>query len=277
MKVLVTGACGYIGTGVVKQLMNDGHTVVAADFRITDMDESVIKKECDLFSVENPYIYFERPDAIVHLAWRDGFRHASTNHLKDLPKHYEFIKSLVEAGIAQVNIMGSMHEVGFFEGAIKERTPCNPQSLYGISKNALRNAIQLLTKENKTIFQWIRGYYIVGNTSAGCSVFSKLAQAAMNGQENFPFTTGRNQYDFIDYSEFCEQVAAVVGQRQINGIIECCSGYPMSLKERMEEFIKENGYSIQLDYGAFPDRPYDSKAVWGDNSKIMRIMQDKKK
>ena len=40
----------------------------------------------------------------------------------------------------------------------------------------------------------------------------------------------------------------------------------------MEQFIKENGYHIKLQYGAFPDRPYDSKAVWGDVQKIESIM-----
>ena len=168
--------------------------------------------------------------------------------------------------------MGSMHEIGFFEGAINESTPCNPQSLYGISKNALRNAVELLAKANGIVFQWTRGYYIVGNTTAGCSVFSKLVDATHKGNETFPFTTGMNQFDFIDYKIFCNQIASVVEQHEINGIIECCSGYPMTLKERMEQFIKENGYEIRLDYGTFPDRPYDSKAVWGNDFKIKQIM-----
>ena len=39
-------------------------------------------------------------------------------------------------------------------------------------------------------------------------------------------------------------------------------------------FIKENNYNIKLNYGAFPDRPYDSLAVWGDNTKILQIMKE---
>ena len=275
MKVLVTGANGYIGTGAVNQLLEDGCEVVATDLGINQINSNAICKKCDLFSVENPFEFFGHPDAIVHLAWRDGFKHASENHLNDLPRHYEFLRKLIDEGIKQVCIMGSMHEIGFFEGAIKETTPCNPQSLYGISKNAIRNAVKLAATNKNTIFQWTRGYYIVGNAHAGCSVFSKLAQAAENGQEKFPFTSGLNQYDFLDYQEFCKQIAATVQQREVNGIIECCSGYPMSLRDRMEQFICDNGYSICLDYGAFPDRPYDSKAVWGDNSKIAKIMKSK--
>lgn len=171
--------------------------------------------------------------------------------------------------------MGSMHEIGFYEGSINENTPTNPQSLYGISKNALRQAIEVDTKENDILFQWIRGFYIVGNAKSGCSIFSKLAQAASEGKEYFPFTSGENQYDFLDYNDFCYQVAKVTEQDEINGIINCCSGKPVTLANRVERFIKENGYNIKLQYGAFPDRPYDSKAVWGDDQKIRKILTEK--
>ena len=70
------------------------------------------------------------------------------------------------------------------------------------------------------------------------------------------------------------QVAKTVCQDKINGIINICSGKPEKLADRVERFIKENNYNIKLIYGAFPDRPYDSKAVWGDNSKINRIMEN---
>lgn len=273
MKILVTGANGYIGSGVVKQLVQDGVKVMATDFTLHDLLDGVEYKEADLFTIENPFEYFGSPDVVLHLAWRDGFVHNSPNHLGDLPNHYLFIKKLIESGIKQICVMGSMHEVGFYEGSIDENTPTNPQSLYGISKNALRNAVKLAAATDATIFQWIRGFYIVGNTSTGCSIFSKIVQAAENGKTEFPFTKGVNQYDFIDYDEFCLQVASVVEQNNINGIVNCCSGTPMRLAERVENFIKENNYSIKLKYGAFPDRPYDSKAIWGNNRKIAEIME----
>ena len=37
--------------------------------------------------------------------------------------------------------------------------------------------------------------------------------------------------------------------------------------------IQENHYKIRLAYGTFPDRPYDSKAVWGDDTKIRQILK----
>ena len=273
MKILVTGANGYLGQGVVKHLLDHGHHVVAADFNVDHVDDRSDRKACDLFSITNdPYEYFKEPDVLLHLAWRDGFVHYSDAHINDMPKHYNFIKAFAESKVSKIVVMGSMHEIGFFEGSINESTPCNPTTPYGIAKNALRELTAMFCKQKDKRFQWLRGYYIVGNSKFGSSIFSKITAAVEDGKTEFPFTMGLNQFDFIDYEDFCEQVARAVAQDEVDGIINICTGRPEKLADRVERFIKENGYNITLNYGAFPDRPYDSKAVWGDNSKIQTIM-----
>lgn len=271
MRILVTGANGYLGKGVVSQLINEGNEVIATDLSTNYIDDRALSVEADIFNVNNPFEFFSKPDVLLHMAWRDGFVHNSFNHVGDLPKHYSFIEKMIESGVKKVCVMGSMHEIGFFEGSINENTPCNPQSLYGISKDALRRMVELKCKDKNISFQWLRGFYIVGNTIDGCSIFSKIVQAVNDNKKTFPFTMGINQFDFLDYYEFCCQVRDCVIQDEINGIINICSGQPMKLADRVEKFIKENHFDIQLEYGAFPDRPYDSKAVWGDNFKIQMI------
>lgn len=274
LKILVTGANGYLGQGIVRSILNNGHCVVATDFNTQFVDERAERIACNLFEVDNPYSFFGEPDVLLHLAWRDGFVHYSSAHIDDLPKHYAFIKKMVDGGIQQVAVMGSMHEIGFFEGSINESTPCHPTTPYGIAKNALRDLTQMICKQKNIVFQWLRGYYIVGNSKFGSSIFSKITAAVDEGKTEFPFTLGQNQYDFIDYPDFCAQVAAVVGQKNEQGIINICSGKPEKLADRVERFIKENDYRIKLQYGAFPDRPYDSKAVWGNDTKIRKIMEN---
>ena len=276
MKILVTGANGYLGLGIVKQLLNDGNEVVAADRFVDSIDERAAKIECDLFSIENPYEYFGKPDIVLHLAWRDGFIHNADSHINDLPLHHQFLSKIFKSDVKYVAAMGSMHEVGFYEGSINENSPCNPMSLYGIAKNALRLDIEYMARTYGKNYQWLRGYYIIGNTSYGSSIFSKLFRACEDGKKEFPFTMGLNQFDFINYDEFCLQVAAAVEQNKINGIINICSGRPEKLSDRVERFIQENGFSIKLKYCAYPDRPYDSKAVWGDNTKIEDILAERK-
>ena len=273
MKILVTGANGYLGQGIVKHILDSGNDVIAADFAVDHIDERADRRICDLFSIDDPFYYFGKPDVLLHLAWRDGFVHYSDTHIDDLPKHYAFIKTFADSNVKMISAMGSMHEIGFFEGSIKEDTPCNPITPYGIAKNCLRQLTEVLCKQKNKKFMWLRGFYIVGNSKYGSSIFSKITAAEAEKKMEFPFTFGQNQFDFIDYEDFCEQVARSISQDTVLGVINICSGYPEKLADRVERFINENGYKIKLKYGAFPDRPYDSKAIWGDGRKIEEIMK----
>jgi dTDP-6-deoxy-L-talose 4-dehydrogenase (NAD+) len=273
LKILVTGANGYLGQGIVKRLLDDGVEVIATDICTNNIDDRALTKKCNLFTINDPYHYFGNPEVLLHLAWDNGFIHNAPSHIIELSKHYSFLKTMIDSGISRVAVMGSMHEIGFYEGSISESTPANPMSLYGVGKNALRNITQILCLEKRIPYQWLRGFYIVGNSEFGSSIFSKITAAEKSGEERFPFTSGQNQCDFLDYSIFCEQVAATVEQGTICGIINICSGKPEKLADRVERFIIENHYKIKLDYCRFPDRLYDSKAIWGDDSNIRKIMQ----
>jgi len=272
MRILVTGAAGYLGRGTVSALCDMGAEVVAVDFNTDCVDSRAERINCNLFEIANPYEHFGKPDVLLHMAWRDGFVHNSDAHIDDLPKHTRLIKDFARPE-CRICAIGTMHEIGFFEGAIDENTPCKPMSMYGIAKNALREGTALICKQAEADFQWLRGYYIVGTSKAGNSIFAKIVAAAEEGKKEFPFTTGVNMYDFLDYEEFCRQVAATAMQSKVTGIINICSGKPERLCDRVERFISDNSFDIKLKYGAFPDRPYDSKAVWGNGDKIAQIMK----
>ena len=53
MKILITGANGYLGSGIVKKLLDNGCDVIAADFDLSNVDNRAQKMKCNLFEIKN--------------------------------------------------------------------------------------------------------------------------------------------------------------------------------------------------------------------------------
>ena len=72
MRVLVTGGAGFIGTNLIKRLLNDGHKVVSLDNYTTGKKENEQKGcqyfDVDLVQTDNYDFFMDKPDVIYHLA-----------------------------------------------------------------------------------------------------------------------------------------------------------------------------------------------------------------
>ena len=274
-RVLVTGGGGYVGRHVIASLLarRDEVLLIAPDN--TGVDPRVTHIAAD-FRDALPMLNGRMPDSCIHLAWRDGFRHFADSHMSNLSAHYDFLVGLADAGLTSLTVLGSVHEIGYWEGPVDGRTPVEPKSLYGVAKNALRQALAARLESNPIDFRWIRAFYIMGDDATNQSIFAKILQWEAEGRTTFPFTSGSNQYDFIEVGELAHQIVAADNQTAVVGIINCCTGKPESLRSRVERFISENGLKITPEYGAFPDRPYDSPAIWGDTTNIRKILSNEK-
>ena len=273
MKVAVTGANGYIGSHVVNELLKRGHTVIAADMADNNINKQATVVLANIFETSDVFQLLGCPDAVIHMAWRNGFNHNNDSHIIDLPKHWAFTKQLIDTGCKSLTVMGTMHEIGYHIGEINENTPCNPMSLYGISKNSLRQMLLTYTADKDISLKWLRAFYVTGDDTKNKSIFAKILEMAAAGQKTFPFTTGVDQYDFTDINTLSQYIAAAATQNNTSGIINVCSGNPIALKDKVEEFIKNNKLDIRPEYGAFPSRKYDSPCTYGNTDKINKIMQ----
>lgn len=278
-KVLITGANGYIGHHVVQKAIEKQLDVSVVDIKFNEKQDGVTYYTDDILqdaSAPDLYKRLGSPDVIIHMAWQDGFNHNADSHMLKLPQHYRFIKNMVDSGCPSIAVMGSMHEVGYHEGEINADTPCNPMSLYGIAKNALRQSVMTYCDNKDVSLKWLRGFYITGDDAHNKSIFAKILEMASNGQKSFPFTSGLNKYDFIEVDRLATYIVEAATQNDVNGIINVCSGKPVALKDKVDEFIKAKHLDIKPEYGAYPSRKYDSPAVWGNADLINQIMKKSK-
>lgn len=276
--VVVTGAAGYVGRHVVRAVADLGFMPVAVvrPGRGGDLDERARIVEADVLAPGFDLATAVNDDtaSFIHLAWQDGFVHNAPSHLTHLSAHFSLLNAVADAGVPRIAALGTMHEVGYWSGAITAETPTNPRSLYGIAKDALRRSTQI-SLAGRAELAWLRCYYIYGDDRRNNSIFARLLEAVDEGKSTMPFTTGANKYDFIHVAQLADQIAVAAVAPGVTGVINCCTGTPVSLADRVEAFIADNELPIALEYGAFPDRPYDSPAVWGDATRIRQIMDVK--
>jgi nucleoside-diphosphate-sugar epimerase len=246
--IIVTGAGGYIGRHAVTALLDRGHRVTAV---LRPGARSTVDSRADLLWADVLADTFEvaslaetPPTALIHLAWQDGFDHNADSHMSLLSAHFGFLRDAATWGVRRISVLGTMHEVGYWEGAIEADTPTNPTTLYGVAKDALRRSL-FIALDTEVTLQWLRCYYILGDDRNNRSIFTRLLEAEDAHKTTFPFTSGQNQYDFIDVGELGNQIAAVASQDELRGVINCSSGTPVPLGTRVEEFIASHG----LPYG----------------------------
>ena len=150
--VVITGASGYIGSHVVKKMLQypNEFSVIAAGRSNEGLPSGIKNIPLDILKdayKSELYEYLGKPEICIHLAWRNGFQHNATTHIEDLSNHFAFIKNLADSGTRQFIVAGSFREYGSVNGMVSQDVIVEPENLYTLSKLTLKKALEIYFKD----------------------------------------------------------------------------------------------------------------------------------
>jgi nucleoside-diphosphate-sugar epimerase len=281
MRVLVTGAGGFVGRHVVPFLLKRGCEVVLSGRRplstaaFPENRVSFIAHDIYESTTDNLYDKFGRPDVLIHLAWGALSDFKSPAHVdRELPAHSRFLTQLISEGLRSLTVTGTCLEYGLQEGELKESLPALPSTPYGIAKNTLREYLERLALQHPFELKWVRLFYMYGNGQNPKSLLSQLDAALDSGAQVFNMSRGEQWRDYMPVESVAENVVIFALQRKINGLINCCSNKPISIRQLVEEHLKKRNKTITLNLGHYPYPDYEPFRFWGNNQKQQSILHN---
>jgi nucleoside-diphosphate-sugar epimerase len=282
-KILVTGATGFIGNYVVSDLLQQGFSVIASsgnEEKATRADwfSRSIFIPFDFKSFEPAVDYFEffhRPDLMIHLAWEGLPNYKSSFHVEEnLPFQKNFLANLVKNGLSDLTVTGTCLEYGMQEGRLKEDMPALPSNAYAIAKNELRKFLETFQQEYSFSLKWVRLFYLYGKGQNPNSLVSQLDEAIARGDKVFNMSGGEQVRDYLPVERVAEYLVKIALQDKVNGIINCCSGEPVSVKEFVKKYLNKINKDVSLNLGHYPYTDYEPMQFWGDNNKLKSILNN---
>lgn len=275
MKVLVTGATGFVGRHLVAALLSEGIAVRAVARRLELARELPWFDQVEFLAVDvhaaslQIDALVEGVDAVAHLAWPGLPNYQALFHFeRNLPADYAFLKRVVEAGVQQVLVTGTCFEYGLQNGQLSEQCPAQPNTAYGLAKHTLRLFLENLQREQPFTLQWARLFYLHGPGQAPNSLLASLDRAIDAGDEQFNMSAGEQLRDYLEIEEAAGLLLGVLKQRTFSGVINCCSGKPVSVRTLVEQRVRQRHSAITLNLGHYPYSHHEPMAFWGSTERL---------
>ena len=155
MKILVTGATGFIGFYIVQELIKNNYNIIASGLRLEQSISplwlgKVNYIQADLNETRKDWFsHFAKPDLLIHLSWQGLPNYKDKIHTSlNLPNNYIFIRNMIENGLKKIVVIGTCLEYGMKSGELIENLDTKPTISYAIAKDKLRSQLENLQQIN---------------------------------------------------------------------------------------------------------------------------------
>lgn len=271
MKVLITGASGFIGRQLVTNFERNQIEYVCLG-RSNDSNNYTIG--LDLLNDKDLFNTIKKINAthLVHLAWYTVHKDFWNSHLNIdwLAATYRLIDAFLKNGGSHVLVTGTCAEYDWRFGVCLEGvTPTEPRSLYGIAKNSTRSLVTSLCDSCEVPLAWARIFFPYGKGEASSRLIPSLFRVFGNVEPEFAVNTSLYR-DLLHVSDVAEAIA-LCSMMQVNSSINISSGQPTSLESLVRIIASACDCSPGKVLDLVPNNTNEPIILIGENSKLRSL------
>ena len=229
LKVLITGASGFVGSALVEKLSMSGCEVMALSRTCIETKTTStvqwLKADLSLPESYREEVKAFSPEIVVHLSWQDIPDFSFDTSIMNLNQSLEFLAFVLEIeSCNKILISGSCLEYNKAQGECKESDVCSPKDHFIWAKNSIYLWLSMRCAQKEVVLGWFRIFYVYGPGQRPGSLVPTILSSLKNNELPY-LRTPKNANDYIFIDDVIDAFyVAIISKKISSGIYNLGSG-----------------------------------------------------